>query len=195
MNLQAVLLYSGVDTNYYKKIYVEKLEKPTIFFISRIMKHKNVDFLLELAKAIPSAQVVIGGSGPYLQELKKNAPKNTVFLGRISEEDKRAWYCKADVFVFPALKEPLGVVPMEAMACETPVVAFNSGGPRETVENKKTGFLAKNKEEFINYVKELINNSQMRAEFGKNGRERVIKMFSVHSMVGNTEKWYKKLAK
>ena len=192
MGLDSKLIYSGVDTDYYKRKNIEKKDN-TVFFISRIEKEKNVGFLLELAQDMKEIEFIIGGDGLYNEELKKKAPKNVKFLGRISEEEKREWYSKASVFAFPTFNEPLGVVPMESMACELPVVAFSSGGCKETIKDGETGFLCKNEKEFKQNLILLLKDAKLRENMGKMGRKRVIAFFSVKSMIDNTEKMYKEL--
>jgi glycosyltransferase involved in cell wall biosynthesis len=104
----------------------------------------------------PSAKLyVVGGSrslhkqelSPELARLRRQADElgladSVVFLGPKPQESLRDYYSAADVCVVPSYYEPFGIVPLEAMACGTPVVASKTGGLMYTVEDGKTGFLA-----------------------------------------------------
>ncbi|MBN1545251.1 MAG: glycosyltransferase family 4 protein, partial [Syntrophaceae bacterium] len=142
LGLSPSILYDGVDENFYRPPVDESVDPTCLFFISRIEEHKNVDLLLDvMEKIIPTNRdcyLSIGGTGPYLEHIKMQANARALnshicFLGQISEDEKVKWYHRSAVFLFPALREPLGIVPIEAALCGVPTVAFNSGGCRETV--------------------------------------------------------------
>lgn len=83
-------------------------------------------------------------AGDMVSETAPELPVKTRFLGWINDNERLAsLYAAADVAVAPSLQEAFGKVHVEAMACATPVVAFDSGGPREIVQHKRTGYLAK----------------------------------------------------
>ena len=75
--------------------------------------------------------------------------------------------------------ESFGVAILEASACEKPVIVSNVGGLPEVVKNEKTGFIIEkeNPSELANILEILINNEKMRREFGKNGREMVLREY------------------
>lgn len=90
--------------------------------------------------------VAIFGSD-YDEEIAKAIPFKTNFLGRLRDEYSTAIaYNAADVFVAPSLAETFGLVILEAMRCETPVVAFDTGGVSDIIEHKKNGYLANYKD-------------------------------------------------
>lgn len=201
-NVDPVIIYSGINTKNYCPKKAKKLDQ--IFFISRITKEKNVDFLVDklmplVWKKSPNTKLIIGGKGNYFNTIKKKVSKigakNIIFTGRLNEKDKLNYYHQSKLIVFPPFNEPLGVIPLEAMACGVPVVAFNSGGCKETIAHNKTGFLANNEKEFADYVIKLLKDKKLREKFGKAGRKRVIDIFSVEQMVKKTENIYKKLLK
>jgi glycosyltransferase involved in cell wall biosynthesis len=199
LHVKSTVIYSGIDTDLYKPQGLEKRDQ--IFFVSRIEKGKNVDFLIEMMPEIwkrdKDVKLIIAGEGAYLpairDRVRKLKMKKVNLLGNISEERKRRLYEESKVIVFPTFNEPLGVIPMEAMACGTPVVAFNSGGCKETIVHGKTGLLAGNKEEFIKDVFTLLYDHELNVEMGKEGRKRVIELFSVQQMVNKAEEIYGEL--
>ena len=80
------------------------------------------------------------GSGPLSRVLRKRARSNIEFLGWQSDETIRELYRKARALIFPGL-EDFGLVPVEALACGCPVIAFGEGGATEVVEDGATGVL------------------------------------------------------
>jgi glycosyltransferase involved in cell wall biosynthesis len=108
-----------------------------------------------------------------------NLLRNFVFLGNVHENLLPAVYNCADVFVLPSIQEGQGIALLEAQAAVKPVVAFNVGGVREAVLNKKTGFLVNpNSSELAEAVTKLLSNETMREKMGARGRDFVSSNFS-----------------
>lgn len=82
---------------------------------------------------------------------------NLAFLGRISDSQLIDLYSNALFTFFPFIEEPFGYIPIESMACGTPVITFDKQGPRETVVNKVTGWLANNEHEMIDIALRIWN--------------------------------------
>jgi len=102
-------------------------------------------------KAIADRGVKIkafGSKSPYIHKEVINHP-NIEFLGRISTDGLVDTYSNALFTLFPFTHEPFGYVPLESMACGTPVLTYDLQGPREYVVDGHTGWLAKNDEEFL----------------------------------------------
>src|SRR4030088_3454016 len=93
------------------------------------------------------------------------------FLGRIPHPDMGAIYNAADLFVFPGLREPIGMVYLEAQACGLPIVAFNDGGIPDVVRDGETGFLVPKLDqgEFRSRLSQLADDPQLRARLGAAG--------------------------
>jgi glycosyltransferase involved in cell wall biosynthesis len=109
---------------------------------SRLVPYKRVDCLVRAftAKTMSNRRLIVGGDGPELKSLKKMAEgcSNIEFIGFVNEEQKRPLLQKAKGFLFAA-HEDFGIVPVEAQAAGTPVIAFRKGGAMETVVENKTG--------------------------------------------------------
>jgi glycosyltransferase involved in cell wall biosynthesis len=105
-------------------------------------------------------------------------------------EDLASYYCMADVVVYPSLFEPFGLVPLEAMACQRPVVAYNSGGPAETVEDQVTGLLAQpgNVSDLSECVSRILADADMGRRMGQQGRKRVESRFTWENHVAMIER-------
>ena len=118
-------------------------------------------------------------------------------------------YSHAAVFICPSIYEPFGIINLEAMACETAVVASAVGGIKEVVVDGETGFLvpldqtnespfeATNPERFARdlaaRVNELMRNPQLRERFGKAGRRRAEEKFSWFAIARKTKALYETL--
>ncbi|HPA26589.1 MAG TPA: glycosyltransferase [Acidobacteriota bacterium] len=115
---------------------VEPLEEGTpkgghFIFASRLVQYKRADLVVEAAGKI-GAPVRIAGGGPQLAELQKTAPDNVTFLGHLPKDELRREIASARALIFPAL-EDFGILPVEAQALGTPVIAYGRGGALETV--------------------------------------------------------------
>jgi glycosyltransferase involved in cell wall biosynthesis len=100
------------------------------------------------------------------------------FLGRLDEKELNYYYAKAKAVIIPTLNEPFGIVPLEAMASGTPVIAMASGGIQETIVNGNTGFLVKNFDELISKIYEVTNDMSLNRTLSVNAREHIINNFT-----------------
>ena len=91
---------------------------------------------------MPEKKLVVIGDGPELAKIQKKAAKNIELLGHQSKQKLKEYMQNAKGFVFAAL-EDFGMIPVEAMATGTPVIAFGKGGILETVVDQKTGLFYK----------------------------------------------------
>lgn len=122
-------------------------------FVSRLIRYKKADLVIEAFNQLGSPLRIIG-SGPEEGRLKRMAKSNVTFLGRLNDEELVKQYSGAKAFIFPA-EEDFGIVPIEAMACGRPVIAYGQGGASETVVSGVTGeyFSQQSSEALIEAVK------------------------------------------
>lgn len=99
---------------------------------SRAVPHKRIDLIVDAFRGLPDRRLVVVGDGPELGRLQRRAPANVEFLGYQPGPVLRDCLQNARAFIFAA-EEDFGIVPVEAQACGTPVIAFGKGGARETV--------------------------------------------------------------
>ncbi len=191
-------LPSGVDTDRFRPDPAgrEELrkryglgERPTVVCLSRLVPRKGQDMLI---KALPSirqrvdgAALVIVGSGPYLDTLRKLAEDcgvadHVTFTGGVPSDELPAHYALADVFAMPCRTrgagmdvEGLGIVFLEASAAGVPVVAGESGGAPEAVQHNKTGLVVDGNsvQKVGDAVAELLGDRDRAAAMGAAGRE------------------------
>lgn len=100
--------------------------------VGRIVPYKKIDILVDAFREMPDKRLIVVGDGPQLDALRSAAPANVSFLGRQPFSEMRDLVAGARALLFPAY-EDFGIVPLEAQATGTPVIAFGSGGSLETV--------------------------------------------------------------
>lgn len=105
--------------------------------VSRLVPYKRVELAVEAFRGL-NERLVVAGSGPELDRMKKNAPKNVEFLGFVPDAQLPGLYAGCRAFLFPGI-EDFGITPLEAQASGRPVIAYRAGGALETVVDGKTG--------------------------------------------------------
>ncbi len=119
----------GVDLDLFKPQPRENfgVPGPVFLYVGRVAIEKNIRAFLDLD--LPGSKVVVGG-GPQLASLQRDYPAVTFTGPRYGEELARS-YAGGDVMVFPSLTDTFGLVLLEALACGTPVAAYDVTGPRD----------------------------------------------------------------
>ena len=133
----------GVDRTIFKPELREGFPGKYLLCVSRVSKEKNLEDFLELD--YPGYQKIMVGDGPMLETYKKQYPDVT-FTGFKTGIDLARYYANAEVFVFPSKWETFGIVMIEAMACGTPVAAYNCQGPKDVIDQGVTGFMVEDRE-------------------------------------------------
>ena len=215
------MIHNGIDPEIFRPLPSEETlanlgiepGRPFAFFNGRITRQKGLHLLLAAALKIdPKYQLVIVASSPdtpefgaevaMLAERVRSERGNLVWIGRfIPLEDLIHLHSSAAVFVCPSIYEPFGLVNLEAMSCETAVVASRVGGIPEIIVDGETGFLVdydpEDPESFItalaSRVEELLANPALATRMGKAGRERVIHHFSWPAIAAQTVELYDSL--
>ena len=102
------------------------------------------------------------------------------FIGEVHGKDLTLLYSEAAVYAFPPPQEDFGLGPIEAMACMTPVVAWDYAGPKETIVNGVTGYKAKPYDltDFAEKILKILENPDLRAKLGKSAIAHVLKKFT-----------------
>ncbi|MES4787415.1 MAG: glycosyltransferase family 1 protein [Nitrospiraceae bacterium] len=144
------VILHGVDHEKFRPAS-SKFKEPTVLCMGRMKRYKNLDHVVEafgiVKKNVSKAKLIIVGAGDEeskarLLVQKKGLSDNVTFVGRISEEEKIALLQKAWCIVCASEVEGWGMGILEAAACGTTAVAYNSGALKESVINGETGLLA-----------------------------------------------------
>src|ERR1051325_320777 len=152
-------------------------------------RYKGVDMVIEalpsVAAEVPAVKYVIVGSGSDTARLKELARRVGVaervdFLGSVNDSELRLQYQACDVFVMPSAGEGFGIVFLEAMQYSKPIVAANSGGSPEVVQNEGTGLLVRYGDilQLKQTLVRLCLNPELRSRLGQAGRQRLQERFT-----------------
>lgn len=134
----SIVVYPPVDIGAYEPGKKSEI-KDYFLFVSRLIRYKKCDLIIEAFNDLGLPLKVIG-QGPDKKYLQSKARDNIEFLGYLSGDEIKKYYQEAKAFVFAA-EEDFGIVPVEAMACGRPVIAYGVGGVTETVVDGVTGVL------------------------------------------------------
>lgn len=144
--------------------------------------------------------VVAGGYDPqnqenvqHLEELKSLAADSGLcsqitFLKSISNEKKLELLFTANAIIYTPRNEHFGIVPVEAMCAETPVIAVSSGGPKESIVHEETGFLCEdNPQAFAEAMQQVVLDGILLEKMGVAGKRRVIQHFSLSAFASSLD--------
>lgn len=129
---KATVIHPPVDTAFFKKH--QPKNGNYYLFVGRLVDYKRPDLAIKCCETLKRDLRVVG-DGPDLQNLKKLAGENTTFMGRVDREDLAQLYAGAKAILFPG-EEDFGMVPIEAMACGKPVIAYGRGGALDYISEK-----------------------------------------------------------
>jgi glycogen synthase len=203
---KVVVIHNGIDPDRFKRDtgreHLDRLgvKSPYVLYVGRITDQKGIFVLLEAAKRLPEGvQVVLCASAPDTPEieerLRKAVPQhpNVKWIYEmVPLEVVKQLYSNAAVFCCPSVYEPFGLINLEAMACETPVVASAVGGIVEVVVDGKTGILLppSRPDELAAALKRVLDDPGMARAMGQAGRKRVEEKFSWASVAARHQEVY-----
>jgi starch synthase len=224
------VIYNGIDVDQYRprpnrailQAYDIDPAVPFLLFVGRITRQKGIIHLVEAIKYLrPGIQIVLCAGAPdtpeigaemaeHVEQARAQSPNRIIWVPQIVPRDALiSLYTHAAVFVCPSVYEPFGIINLEAMACETPVVASAIGGIPEVVVHGETGFLVpfepagaddfepKEPEQFSRdlaaAVNRLLDDPATIQRMRGNARTRVERYFSWASIAQRTLGFYREL--
>jgi starch synthase len=223
------VIYNGIDAEQYRPDPgTDVLERhgvdparPAVVFVGRITRQKGVPYLLDAALEFDErAQLVLCAGAPDTPEIGaeveqrverlSNERGNVIWIDQmLPKADVIQLLSHATVFVCPSIYEPLGIVNLEAMACEAAVVATATGGIVEVVQDGVTGLLvpfepapgeieprdpAAFSHAIAERVNELLADPERAAAMGRAGRARALEAFDWSAIAAETSELYRSLA-
>ena len=226
---KVTVIHNGIDPEFYKPTFDNQLLEefginpsiPFVLFVGRITRQKGISQLISAAKYFnDNCQIVLCAGAPDTLEIAKETEEliadlksqrdGIILISEMLPREKvKVLYSHARVFACPSLYEPFGIINLEALSCETPVVGSAVGGIPEIIVEGKTGFLIplesvsrtnfnpKDPEEFQQHfaakVNMLLDNENLANQMGKAGRERVLEKFSWESIAKTTFNYYQEV--
>lgn len=184
-------IYNGININDFS--FNEK-PKDYLAWLGRIHYGKGMWNAASVAKKTKQKLILAGGATCETDEeyFKSVQPmidgKRIKYIGEVSPQEKNELLGNAKALLFPTVwEEPFGLVMIEAMACGTPVIAFNKGSVPEVIKHNKTGFVVRNEKETIRAIGKIdqINRADCREHIENN--------FTVEKMVDGYERVYEKI--
>jgi len=206
---QIRVIPGGVDINRFKKTDTSEIDKmfdikgeKVVVFAGKLTAYKGVKYLVKAAKKI-KGKVLILGDGPERKNLEKMVKEekinNVKFLGHLGSNTDFLvkFYSRADVFIAPSVwDEPLGLVILEAMACETPVIVTRKGGIPLAVKDGQNGLFIRprNSNDIVEKINLLLTNENLRNKMAKKARQIAEEKFSWETIGKRFENIYEKFA-
>jgi len=223
------VIYNGINLQQYIQTsktstldeYSVDKTKPYVLFVGRITRQKGIIHLVNAIKYIDSdTQIVLCAGAPDTKEIGKEMEdavnevkktrNNVIWIDKmVTKEEIIQLYSHADVFCCPSIYEPFGIINIEAMACNTAVVASAVGGIKEVVVHDETGLLIpleqqteapfeptnpdKFSRDLANGINKVIDDKTLRETMAKNGRKRVEDYFDWIAIAKQVEELYKSL--
>ncbi len=180
-------------------------EPPTVAFAGRLVPEKGIDILVrafaKVREEIPSARLLVAGEGKERENLEKLARDLKLgpaasFLGKLTREEMEQAFAPAWVQAVPSIwEEPFGIVAVEAMMRGTAVVASNSGGLAEIVQDERSGILVPpgDPDSLAQALIRPLQNRELAEGMGRKGREIAQARFCVSNFVDRWIQLYEKL--
>jgi phosphatidylinositol alpha-1,6-mannosyltransferase len=187
------------------------VDDPLVVCVSRLVKRKGQDVLIAgmptIRRRAPGARLLIVGGGSYRDSLERMAvsaePGSVLFSGEVSDDELPSYYAAGDVFAMPCRTrlgglevEGWGNVFLEAAACGRPVVAGNSGGAPEAVDDGVTGLVVDGTHPgaVAEAVGGLLADPDRANAMGKAGRARVERTYTWPHAAALLTKWLREAA-
>ena len=220
INLQQYI--TTTDSSTLDEYKIDKT-KPYVLFVGRITRQKGIIHLVNAIKYIdPDTQIVLCAGAPDTKEIGKEMEiavhevqktrNNVIWIDKmVTKKEIIELYSHAAVFCCPSIYEPFGIINIEAMACDTAVVASAVGGIKEVVVHNETGILVpveqqkeapfepidpdKFARDLANGINKVIADPALRKSMAKKGRKRVEEHFDWIAIAKQVEELYKSLKK
>ncbi len=128
----ADIIFPPVDTDFFAPAMTVEAAPAYYLAASRHVPYKRLDLIAAAFRALPQRRLIIAGTGPETARIRTAAGANAEFVGNVSREALRTLLQQARAFIFAA-EEDFGILPVEAQACGTPVLALGRGGALETI--------------------------------------------------------------
>lgn len=190
---KAVVAYNGVDMDFYKYISVPRTDR--YLFLARFSTIKGPDLAIEACKRAKTKLDLVGdttitGEPDYFEQCSRACDGNNIRMVGPASRGECVWrFSNAFAMLHPNMRfrEPFGLAPVEAMACGTPVIAWNYGAMRETIRHGETGYLVNSLDQMVTYINELNSKSAHSLQVMRETCRAWANEFSVKRMIDRYE--------
>ena len=209
-NKKIETIHYGLELNQFININSSVYEKGLILYIGTIIRKKGVFELPAIFNKVrskyPNARLVLIGSDSYdiqtkskttwelvKQQFDEDDLRNVSYLSKIPYQEVQEYIKKAHVCVFPTFAETLGMVTIESMALQKPVVNSNIGWAKELIVDGESGYLVHPKQhsEFANKIVDLLQDENLSVNIGNIARMRIKTVFDIQKTVKQNVDFYK----
>lgn len=223
------IIHNGIDLNEYRRTETPSMlqplgvdpTRPYMLFVGRVTRQKGIIHLVNAIKYMdPDFQVVLCAGAPDTPEIAAEMQNHVSAVQQLHQgviwihemldtPAKIALYSQAAVFCCPSIYEPFGIINLEAMACETPIVASAVGGIKEVVVDGQTGLLVpvelkksgstepldpeQFEKDLARKINLLMKDRGLRRQMGQAGRQRVVDFFGWPAIAKQTFELYRSL--
>ena len=196
-------LFNGIERDYtFRRRFAMDNEK-IILFMGRLVYEKGVQHLIsampKILNGYHDSKLVICGKGGMLDELKELANNlgignKVYFAGYMNGKDVQKMYKAADIAVFPSTYEPFGIVALEAMLSENPIVVSDIGGLNEIVQHRENGMKAYcgNPNSIADSILELLYDHKLCADITRRAKNKVRNEYNWNKIAQDTHFTYQK---
>ena len=196
-------LFNGVERDYnFRRRFAMDNEK-IILFMGRLVYEKGIQHLIsampKILNGYHDSKLVICGKGGMIDELKAQVnamgiSNKVYFAGYMNGKDVQKMYKAADVAVFPSTYEPFGIVALEAMLSENPIVVSDIGGLNEIVQHRENGMksYAGNPNSIADSILELLYDHKLCADITKKAKNKVRNEYNWNKIAQDTHFTYQK---
>jgi len=181
--VDARVSYHGIDAQFFRPMQTGK--EHFVLSVGSLTPLKGFDFLIQVMAELPvlnRPRLVIASNfqnpdeRQYLEGLAAELNVDVEFLGNVSDDRLLELYNQAKLTLYAPVREPFGLVPLESLACGTPVVVVREGGIQETIIDSVDGFMVeRDAQKFAAAVDRLLSDPAMLEQFGQRGREQVMR--------------------
>lgn len=207
-------IHYGLELNKFENSNPENYEKGLLLYIGTIIRKKGVLELPAIFKLVvqqhPYAKLILIGGDSYdistqslstwelvRNELDKEILDQVTYLGKIPYQEIQTYMERAHICVFPTFAETLGMVTIESMALQKPVVNSNIGWAQELLVDGESGSLVypKDHQEYAEKINAFLENETLCQQTGKKARERVEQVFDIEKIVIENISFYEEIMK
>lgn len=203
---RVAVIHNGIDLAGYRRVDdsavldMYNIRRPYVLFVGRVSRQKGILNLLDAVGSLnPGVTIVMCAGSPDTPEVEQEVASrvsqmdNVVWINKmLPKEQVISLYSNAAVFACPSVYEPFGIINLEAMACETPVVASKVGGIPEVVVHEHTGLLVEpgDPQALAEAINTILDAPEMARRMGRAGRTRVEQHFSWDAIARQTKQLY-----